>query len=139
RRIPVRSPVRAPARSRPCSGTAAASPAIRPIRPACSPCAPPRPSPTPSATARDAADDAAAAVGVAGRPAPGSGAALAVAAARHPADRARRPVRRFVEAGALAWVRELDALPPAYDWVGSLELCSLVTGQAAGYARRHRL
>ena len=51
----------------------------------------------------------------------------------------RRPVRRFVEAGALAWVRELAALPPAYDWVGSLELCSLVTGQAAGYARRHRL
>ena len=28
---------------------------------------------------------------------------------------------------------------PAYDWVGSLELCSLVTGQAAAYARRHRL
>jgi phosphatidylinositol alpha-1,6-mannosyltransferase len=51
----------------------------------------------------------------------------------------RRPVRRFVEAGALAWVRELAALPPAYDWVGSLELCSLVTGQAAAYARRHRL
>ena len=51
----------------------------------------------------------------------------------------RRPVRRFVEAGALAWVRELDALPPAYDWVGSLELCSLVTGQAGAYARRHRL
>jgi glycosyltransferase involved in cell wall biosynthesis len=51
----------------------------------------------------------------------------------------RRPVRRFVEAGALAWVRELAALPPGYDWVGSLELCSLVTGQAAAYARRHRL
>jgi phosphatidyl-myo-inositol dimannoside synthase len=51
----------------------------------------------------------------------------------------RRPVRRFVEAGALAWVRELDALPPAYDWCASLELCALVTGQAAGYARRHGL
>lgn len=51
----------------------------------------------------------------------------------------RRPVRRFVEAGALAWVRELDALPPAYDWVGSLELCSLVTGQVSAYARRHGL
>lgn len=51
----------------------------------------------------------------------------------------RRPVRRFVEAGALAWVRELDAVPPGYDWVGSLELCSLVTGQAAAYARRHGL
>lgn len=50
----------------------------------------------------------------------------------------RRPVRRFVEAGALAWVRELDGLPPRYDWVGSLELCSLVTGQASAYARRHR-
>jgi glycosyltransferase involved in cell wall biosynthesis len=51
----------------------------------------------------------------------------------------RRPVRRFVEAGALAWLRGLEALPPAYDWVASLELCSLVTGQLAGYARRHRL
>jgi phosphatidylinositol alpha-1,6-mannosyltransferase len=51
----------------------------------------------------------------------------------------RRPVRRFVEAGALAWVRELDAVPPAYDWVGSLELCSLVTGQVAAYTRRHGL
>ncbi|HEV7653771.1 MAG TPA: glycosyltransferase family 4 protein [Mycobacteriales bacterium] len=51
----------------------------------------------------------------------------------------RRPVRRFVEAGALAWVRELDGLTPEYDWVGSLELCSLVTGQASAYARRHRL
>jgi phosphatidyl-myo-inositol dimannoside synthase len=51
----------------------------------------------------------------------------------------RRPVRRFVEAGALAWVQELDSLPPAYDWIGSLELCSLVTGQASVYARRHRL
>jgi len=51
----------------------------------------------------------------------------------------RRPVRRFVEAGALAWVRGLESVPADYDWVGSLELCSLVTGQAAAYARRHRL
>jgi phosphatidylinositol alpha-1,6-mannosyltransferase len=51
----------------------------------------------------------------------------------------RRPVRRFVEAGALAWVRELEALPPAYDWCASLELCALVTGQTTAYARRHRL
>jgi phosphatidyl-myo-inositol dimannoside synthase len=51
----------------------------------------------------------------------------------------RRPVRRFVEAGALAWVRELSSVAPAYDWVASLELCSLVTGQAGEYARRHGL
>lgn len=51
----------------------------------------------------------------------------------------RRPVRRFVEAGAFAWMRELDATPPAYDWVASLELCALVTGQASAYARRHGL
>ncbi len=49
----------------------------------------------------------------------------------------RRPVRRFVEAGELAWVRELDGLAPAYDWCASLELCSLVTGQVAGYAGRN--
>ncbi|HYT10095.1 MAG TPA: glycosyltransferase family 4 protein [Mycobacteriales bacterium] len=51
----------------------------------------------------------------------------------------RRPVRRFVEAGALAWVNELAAAAPAYDWCASLELCSLVTGQVAGYVRRHHL
>ncbi|HVQ91450.1 MAG TPA: glycosyltransferase family 4 protein [Mycobacteriales bacterium] len=51
----------------------------------------------------------------------------------------RRPVRRFVEAGALAWVRGLDDLPPAYDWCASLELCSLVTGQVTRYARRRGL
>lgn len=51
----------------------------------------------------------------------------------------RRPVRRFVEAGALAWVRDLDAQDPArYDWVTSLELCSLVTGQASAWRRRAR-
>lgn len=51
----------------------------------------------------------------------------------------RRPVRGFVEAGALAWVRGLDDLPPAYDWCASLELCSLVTGQVTRYARRRGL
>ena len=51
----------------------------------------------------------------------------------------RRPVRRFVEAAALARVNELDALPPRYDWCASLELCALVTGQVAGYSRRHRI
>ena len=44
-----------------------------------------------------------------------------------------RPIRRFVEAGALAWIRGLSALPPNFDWVASLELCSLVTGQAASW------
>lgn len=48
----------------------------------------------------------------------------------------RRPVKRFIEAGALAWVRELDEQrPEEYDWVTSLELCSLVTGQAARWQR----
>ena len=50
-----------------------------------------------------------------------------------------RPIRRFVEAGALAWIRGLSALTPNFDWVASLELCSIVTGQAAAYARRHGL
>ena len=50
-----------------------------------------------------------------------------------------RPIKRFVEAGALAWIRGLSALPPNFDWVASLELCSLVTGQAASYARKHGL
>ncbi|MEP7089475.1 MAG: glycosyltransferase family 4 protein [Nocardioidaceae bacterium] len=49
----------------------------------------------------------------------------------------RRPVTRFVEAGALAWVRGLgDQDPGEFDWVASLELCSLVTGQAARWRRR---
>ncbi|WP_206679995.1 glycosyltransferase [Aeromicrobium phoceense] len=44
----------------------------------------------------------------------------------------RRPIKRFIEAGALAWVNELrDQDPADFDWVASLELCSLVTGQAA--------
>lgn len=50
-----------------------------------------------------------------------------------------RPVKRFVEAGALAWVRGLGEQDPSeYDWVTSLELCSLVTGQASGWRRRAR-
>lgn len=50
----------------------------------------------------------------------------------------RRVTRRFVEAGALAWYRDLDTVaePGALDWVASLELCALVTGQATGLARR---
>ncbi len=51
-----------------------------------------------------------------------------------------RPTRRFVEAGALAWLRGLDELSgpqvDGHDWVASLELCSLVTGQASAFARR---
>ena len=49
--------------------------------------------------------------------------------------RYRRPVRRFVEAGALAWVRDLDRRLPAHqDWIASLEACALVTGQLARLA-----
>ncbi len=49
----------------------------------------------------------------------------------------RRPVKRFVEAGALAWVHGLDQQDPArFDWVTTLELCSLVTGQAARWRGR---
>lgn len=44
----------------------------------------------------------------------------------------RRPVRRFIEAGALAWVRDLGQRAPVdAQWVASLECCSLVTGQVA--------
>jgi len=52
-------------------------------------------------------------------------------------SRYRRPVRRFVEAGALGWLRSLNDVAPEYDWVASLELCSLVSGQAGRWARRH--
>ena len=48
----------------------------------------------------------------------------------------RRPVRRFVEAGALAWVRGVEAVPNESDWVASLECCSLVTGQVADLVGR---
>jgi phosphatidyl-myo-inositol dimannoside synthase len=50
--------------------------------------------------------------------------------------RYRRPVRRFVEAGAFAWLRHLDDVRVDADWVASLELCSLVTGQMSRFARR---
>jgi phosphatidyl-myo-inositol dimannoside synthase len=50
----------------------------------------------------------------------------------------RQPTRRFVEAGALAWLQDLDSLPDGHDWVASLELCSLVTGQASALAGRRR-
>ncbi len=49
----------------------------------------------------------------------------------------RRPVKRFVEAGALAWVDGLrDRSAEDVDWVASLELCSLVTGQASRWRER---
>jgi glycosyltransferase involved in cell wall biosynthesis len=50
--------------------------------------------------------------------------------------RYRQPVHRFVEAGALAWMRDLRSVPGSYDWWASLEPFSLVTGQVAGQARR---
>jgi glycosyltransferase involved in cell wall biosynthesis len=50
----------------------------------------------------------------------------------------RRLTRRFVEAGALAWFDDLASVQPesSVDWVASLELCALVTGQARTLARR---
>lgn len=51
----------------------------------------------------------------------------------------RRPIKRFIEAGALAWVRELsDQNPAEFDWVATLELCSLVTGQSSAWRKRGR-
>ena len=51
----------------------------------------------------------------------------------------RRPVKRFVEAGALAWVRGLDRVDPEqFDWVTTLELCSLVTRQSADWVASAR-
>lgn len=49
-----------------------------------------------------------------------------------------RPVTRFVEAGAFAWAKGLDAQLAShrYDWGVSLELCSLVTGQLSARRRR---
>lgn len=43
----------------------------------------------------------------------------------------RRPIIRFIEAGAFAWANGLDDVlsATAFDWTVSLELCSLVTGQ----------
>ncbi len=51
----------------------------------------------------------------------------------------RRPITRFVEAGAFAWARGVADAPGEYDWVASLELCSLVTGQASRLRRRRGL
>ncbi|MGN6694913.1 MAG: glycosyltransferase family 4 protein [Aquihabitans sp.] len=50
----------------------------------------------------------------------------------------RRLTRRFVEAGALAWFQDLDTIEPErpVEWVASLELCALVTGQARPLAQR---
>lgn len=50
----------------------------------------------------------------------------------------RRLTRRFVEAGALAWFKNLDTVDPpeGTNWVGGLELCSLVSGQAPPLADR---
>jgi phosphatidyl-myo-inositol dimannoside synthase len=50
----------------------------------------------------------------------------------------RRLTRRFTEAASLAWIRGIEATP-ATDWIASLELCSLVSAQAAGLARRRRV
>lgn len=48
----------------------------------------------------------------------------------------RRPVKRFTEAVALAWMRDVDTIDARYDWVASLELCSLVTAQMSRWAER---
>lgn len=50
----------------------------------------------------------------------------------------RRVTRRFIEAGALAWFRDLESveLPEPPQWTASLELCALVTEQARRFARR---
>jgi glycosyltransferase involved in cell wall biosynthesis len=59
--------------------------------------------------------------------------------AAYVASRYRQPTRRFIEAGAMAWLRDLDRAPTDVDWVSSLEPFSLVTGQAARFSRRHDL
>ncbi|MFN8195056.1 MAG: glycosyltransferase family 4 protein [Nocardioidaceae bacterium] len=59
-------------------------------------------------------------------------------AVSHIASRYRQPTTRFIEAGAMAWLRDLDRAPTDVDWVSSLEPFSLTTGQAARFARRHR-
>lgn len=50
----------------------------------------------------------------------------------------RRPIARFTEAVALAWMRGTESIPADYDWVASLELCSLVTAQMSSWARETR-
>lgn len=59
------------------------------------------------------------------------------AVARHLTSRYRQPTTRFIEAGAMAWLRDLEQVPTDTDWVASLEPFSLTTGQAARFARRH--
>jgi len=59
------------------------------------------------------------------------------AVARHVTSAYRQPTKRFIEAGAMAWLRDVDLAPTDVDWVSSLEPFSLTTGQAARFARRH--
>ena len=59
-------------------------------------------------------------------------------AVTHVPSRYRQPTTRFIEAGAMAWLRDLDRAQTDVDWVASLEPFSLTTGQAARFARRHR-
>jgi phosphatidyl-myo-inositol dimannoside synthase len=52
----------------------------------------------------------------------------------------RRPIKRFVEAGAFGWLRGLETVDPSrFDWVASLELIGLVTGQLGRFAAYHHL
>jgi phosphatidyl-myo-inositol dimannoside synthase len=55
----------------------------------------------------------------------------------HVPSRYRQPTKRFIEAGAMAWLRDMADAPVNVQWVASLEPFSLVTGQAAKFARRH--
>lgn len=48
----------------------------------------------------------------------------------------RRPIRRFREAVAVAWMDDVLSIPPEFDWAASLELCSLVTAQVSSWADR---
>jgi len=47
-----------------------------------------------------------------------------------------QPTHRYVEAGAIAWLRDVGSIPGRFDFVASLEMCSLVTGQATTLARK---
>jgi phosphatidylinositol alpha-1,6-mannosyltransferase len=59
-------------------------------------------------------------------------------AVAHVPSRYWQPTERFIEAGAMSWLRDLDRAPQDTDWIASLEPFSLVTGQAARLARRRR-
>ncbi len=50
-----------------------------------------------------------------------------------------RPVKRFVEAGALAWYDDTSTWPTDVDLVGSLEPISLVTGQVSRWATKYHV